>query len=202
MAVGAIAIISELRRPVLAIRSLISSHPPTPRSRPSGRGGARRRRPWSPRTRGGGPAPRPGRRRSGRRRSAISSEIRVDSSSARGRVEGQPQREQHVGQAHHAEPDRAPPPVGGLRLGDRVEAQVDRRGRGTHGGADGRTQPARSRTASPSGVRWAARLIEPRLQTAVSPSLVTSRISVQRFDRWMTFLRAGRLVAGRGWPRP
>jgi hypothetical protein len=34
--------------------------------------------------------------------------------------------------------------------------------------------------------------MEPRLHTAVSASLVTSRISVHRFDRWMTF--SGRAV--------
>ncbi len=34
--------------------------------------------------------------------------------------------------------------------------------------------------------RCAARLTEPRLQTAISPSFVTSRISVHRLDEWIT----------------
>ena len=45
----------------------------------------------------------------------------------------------------------------------------------------------KSKTTRPSWrVAWRPRLIEPRLQTAVSSSEVTSRISVQRFDRCTT----------------
>jgi hypothetical protein len=38
----------------------------------------------------------------------------------------------------------------------------------------------------PSALTWAARLTEPRLQTATSSRLVLSRISVQRFELWTT----------------
>src|SRR3546814_2500433 len=40
--------------------------------------------------------------------------------------------------------------------------------------------------AGPSSSTWCDRLIEPRLHTAVSSADVTSRISVHRFDRWIT----------------
>lgn len=39
----------------------------------------------------------------------------------------------------------------------------------------------------PSSPANAARLTEPRLQTAVSPSSVTSRISVHRLEEWTTW---------------
>ncbi len=39
--------------------------------------------------------------------------------------------------------------------------------------------------SSPAGVVWALRLMEPRLQTAVSSFDVLSKISVQRFELWM-----------------
>ncbi len=46
---------------------------------------------------------------------------------------------------------------------------------------------SRSQSISPVSVRTnAPRLTEPRLQTAVSPSLVTSMISVHRFEEWTT----------------
>lgn len=38
-----------------------------------------------------------------------------------------------------------------------------------------------------AGSTNAPRLTEPRLQTAVSPSSVTSRISVQRLEEWTTW---------------
>ncbi len=45
---------------------------------------------------------------------------------------------------------------------------------------------SRSQSMSPSVPRCAARFTEPRLQTAVSPSSVTSRISVHRFEECTT----------------
>lgn len=44
---------------------------------------------------------------------------------------------------------------------------------------------SRSQSIEPPETK-APRLTEPRLQTAVSPSSVTSRISVHRFEEWMT----------------
>ncbi|CAM5319547.1 hypothetical protein SALBM311S_11770 [Streptomyces alboniger] len=45
---------------------------------------------------------------------------------------------------------------------------------------------SRSQSMSPFRTK-APRLTEPRLQTAVSPSSVTSRISVQRLEEWTTW---------------
>ena len=49
-----------------------------------------------------------------------------------------------------------------------------------------RPVPASVSASVSASVRCLARLTEPRLQTAVSPSVVTSVISVHRFDRCTT----------------
>ena len=71
---------------------------------------------------------------------------------ARGRgVERQPQREEHVLQPHHAEPDRPPARVGRRRLLARVVVDVDHpveeRHRGAHGGPQASSQSIRRRRA-------------------------------------------------------
>ena len=109
-----------------------------------------------------------------------------------GSVERQAQREEQVLQAHHAESHRTPAPIGGPGGGDRIEIDVDHaiqeRDRHAHGVA--RNFP---KSNAPS-VTCLARLIEPRLQTAVSCLEVTSVISVQRFERWTTLVACGGLV--------
>jgi len=49
-----------------------------------------------------------------------------------------------------------------------------------------RTVPRSASQSIPDVVTCRARFTEPRLHTAVSPSEDTSRISVHRFDRWIT----------------
>ena len=100
-------------------------------------------------------------------------------------VEGQSELEEHVLKPHDA---RARPAATGRwtpPCGRRVEVPVDHPVEERDGGADDLAQPLEvKRTVAVDA--GCARLIEPRLQTAVSSSELTSMISVQRLERWTT----------------
>ena len=101
-----------------------------------------------------------------------------------GGIEGQAQLEEDVLESHDAEADRAPALVGACRLGNGIVVDVDDAIEHGHG-ACAQCAASLSKSKAPS-VTWRARLMEPRLQTAVSSREVTSVISVQRFERWTT----------------
>ena len=70
-----------------------------------------------------------------------------------------------------------------LRFGCRIEVDVDHVVEHPHGCAD---RVGEFLLIEPFVRHVLARLIEPRLQTAVSSAEVLSRISVQRFELWTT----------------